>query len=86
MHLPRELQRKHPGEVLVLSERAFFYPSWIHLRVMYDEDDGYDYKASAATMPVRARRHAGKGAPRRSVYSPQRSVERHPDEYFLAGP
>jgi hypothetical protein len=43
VQLPRQLQRQHPEEVTVLSEKAFFYPSWIHLRTLYDEDDGYDY-------------------------------------------
>jgi hypothetical protein len=36
VQLPRELQRAHPGEVAVLQEKAFFYPSWIHLTAMYD--------------------------------------------------
>ena len=46
--LPRELSRRHPGEVQILGERAFFYPMWTQLRAMYDVDDGYDYKDNFA--------------------------------------
>jgi hypothetical protein len=46
--LPRELQVQHPEEVTVLSDKAFFYPSWTHLTAMYDEDDGYDYRENYA--------------------------------------
>ena len=38
--LPRQLHAKHPGEVLVLSDKAFFYPLWTQLSAMYDRDDG----------------------------------------------
>lgn len=41
--VPRRLAREHPDEITVLSERAFFWPMWIHLKAMYDIDDGYDY-------------------------------------------
>lgn len=46
--LPRELQQQHPEEVTVLSDKAFFYPSWTHLTAMYDVDDGYDYRENYA--------------------------------------
>ena len=46
--VPRQLQRKHPTEVTVLSDRAFFTPMWTQLRAMYDTDDGYDYHANFA--------------------------------------
>ena len=38
--LPRQLHADHPGEVLVLSDKAFFYPLWTQLTAMYDRDDG----------------------------------------------
>lgn len=46
--VPRQLQRKYPTEVIVLSDRAFFTPMWTQLRTMYDTDDGYDYHANFA--------------------------------------
>ncbi len=46
--VPRQLQRRHPSEVTVLSDRAFFTPMWTQLRAMYDQDDGYDYHANFA--------------------------------------
>jgi hypothetical protein len=46
--VPRQLQRHHPREVTVLSDRAFFTPMWTQLRAMYDKDDGYDYHANFA--------------------------------------
>ncbi len=42
VELPFKLMQKHPAEVHVLSEQAFFYPMWNQLEAMYDADDGYD--------------------------------------------
>jgi len=46
--LPKQLQSQYPDEVTVLSQSAFFTPLWTQLTVMYDKDDGYDYRHNFA--------------------------------------